>query len=389
MIVVDAKVWLAAALALMPLLLAMDCGRFIWTFPAYSPSPLWSADQSKIVFNSGFGTLHGRMHVVDSDGSDLLSFPHKSGEYATGISSDGVIVFTELDTSDDGLFGLATPGYQVHTALLDGSDRRILAKGGQDYHYASWSPSGETIAFSFSMDKLHIMRQDGSAKKKLVDNNILRRHFPTAELVHVSPVFWSPNGGKLAFLGRENRTEADDETVIYTVTVDGLNFTRLSPTSSLPAWSPDGKRVAFVSIKLGADFRRKDDISTIYTINSDGGDLRAIASFPEENPLGYRGEVSWSKDGSQIRLHRSPFVTVNIDGSNLRIMDDCSARAGWSPDGSLIAVFDGTSLMTMTPEGSDIRLLARASSNGWSAAGNVLATHPYILERCKWTEVLQ
>lgn len=195
MIVVDSKVWLAAGLALMPLLLAMDCGRFNWTFPAYPPSPLWSADQSKIVFNSGFGTLHGRMHVVDSDGSDLLSFPHKSGEYATGISSNGVIVFTELDTSDDGLFGLATPGYQVHTALLDGSDRRILAKGGQDYHYASWSPSGETIAFSSSMDKLHIMRQDGSAKKKLVDNNILRQHFPTADLVHVSPVFWSPDGG--------------------------------------------------------------------------------------------------------------------------------------------------------------------------------------------------
>ena len=385
-IIVSRQWALAAAFALMPLLLAVECGRFTWTFSRYHPSPFWSSDQSKIVFNSGFGTLRGQMHIVDSDGSNVLSFPHKSGEYATGISPDGVIVFTELDLSDDGLFGLATPGYQVHTAMLDGSDRRVLAKGGQDYHYASWSPSGEMIAFSAARDGLHVMRRDGSAKKKLVDKDILRRHSSTADFIYTSPVSWSPDGGKLAFLTKE-------ETAIYpvyTVTVDGLNFTRLSSASSLPAWSPDGKRIAFVRVEPGSESRHNDDISTIYTVDSDGGDLRAIASFAEEWPLGFReGQVSWSKDGSQIRLHQNPFVTVNVDGSNLRMMAGCAFFAEWSPDESLIAAYTGNSLLTMMPEGSDIRLLAQWSSDALSAAGNVPAADPYVIERCKWTEVPQ
>ena len=379
--------WLVALLVLVPFMTASFCGRYTFSFPMHYTPPIWSADQSKIVFNSSFGTLFGQAHVVDSDGSELFSFPHKSGEYATGVSPDGVVVFTALDTSDTGLFGLSTPYYEIHTARLDGSARRRLA-GGRDYHYAVWSPDGETIAFSSSDGGLYVMNKNGSKKKRIAHRDMMREQFPDVGIVYNSPVVWSPDGDKLAFLASERTDESQD--AIYTVNIDGRVFNRLSPSASFPAWSPDGTSIAFVKNDSGSRSRSSDDVSTIYTINSDGSNLREVGSFPEELQFGVReGKVSWSRDGSQIRLHQTPFVTVNIDGSNLRIMANCGLLAEWSPDESMIAVVRN-SLLVMASDGSDIRLLAKSSQdNVWSAAGSTPSTNPYIMERCKWKEVTQ
>ena len=380
--------WLAALLVLVPFMTASFCGRYIYSFPMHYTPPIWSADQTKIVFNSNFGTLFGQAHVVDSDGSELFSFPHKSGEYVTGVSPEGLVVFTALDTSDTGLFGLSTPHYEIHTARLDGSARRRLA-GGRDYHYVVWSPDGETIAFSSSNGGLYVMKKNGSQKKRIAHRDMMIEQFSDVDTVYNAPVVWSPDGGRLAFLASEKTDESQD--AIYTVNIDGRVFNRLSPSASFPAWSPDGTSIAFVKNDSGSRSRSSDDVSTIYTINSDGSNLREVGSFPEELQFGVReGKVSWSRDGSQIRLHQTPFVTVNIDGSNLRIMANCGLLTEWSPDESMMALQLGYSLLTMASDGSDVRLLAKSSQDWvWSTARGVPSSDPDILERCRWKEVAQ
>ena len=56
---------------------------------------------------------------------------------------------------------------------------------------------------------------------------------------------WSPDGRRIAFM-----SDRDENPEIYVMDADGANQTRLTRTEledSLPAWSPDGRRIAFVS----------------------------------------------------------------------------------------------------------------------------------------------
>lgn len=87
--------------------------------------------------------------------------------------------------------------------------------------------------------------------------------------------------GPIAFVSNRDGGHA-----IYLANDDGSNVTRLIATSvnSYPAWSPDGRRLAFVRQPEG-----------IYFVNVDGSGLRRIWS---RGPTW--GPVDWSPDGSKL-----------------------------------------------------------------------------------------
>ena len=60
-----------------------------------------------------------------------------------------------------------------------------------------------------------------------------------------------------------------------------------------PRWSPDGKRIAWVSTR--------DGNQDIYTVDADGKDVKRLTNdpAPDNNP-------SWSPDGKQHRLLQRP-----------------------------------------------------------------------------------
>jgi len=115
------------------------------------------------------------------------------------------------------------------------------------------------------------------------------------------------------------------------------------PTSSpvaLPAWSPDGKRIAYVS--PGSAIGSYD----IVVANADGTNVQRITSG---TPLDLAGPFSpaWSPDGSQIAfLGKNAGASDSADlwlvsvatGSLQRLTLDGSAKRGlrWQPHGSLI-----------------------------------------------------
>lgn len=66
-------------------------------------------------------------------------------------------------------------------------------------------------------------------------------------------------------------------------------FTSGEVADSQPRWSPDGKRIAFVS-------NRQKPKTQIFVIPADGGEAQALTVLEE----GSIGEIAWSPDGSKI-----------------------------------------------------------------------------------------
>ena len=103
---------------------------------------------------------------------------------------------------------------------------------------------------------------------------------------------WSPDGRKLAFVSRR-----DGNSEIYVINADGSgqeNLTQHPARDSHPSWSPDGRKLAFVS--------RRDGNSDIYVMNADGSGLRNVTRAPS-NDL----RPAWSPNGRAIAFVRQIF----------------------------------------------------------------------------------
>jgi len=140
---------------------------------------------------------------------------------------------------------------------------------------------------------------------------------------------WSPDGQKIAFI-----SVRDGNIEIYTMNTDGSNQTRLTENSAEdgpPSWSPDGTRIVFDS--------NRDGNYEIYTMNADGSNQTRLTDNPaiELNP-------SWSPDGTRIvfdsnRYGNFEIYTMNADGSDQSRLTKEPANdlfPSWSPDGTKI-----------------------------------------------------
>jgi TolB protein len=122
---------------------------------------------------------------------------------------------------------------------------------------------------------------------------------------------------------------------IYFSDYDGENQRRVTSSRSLngfPAWSPDGRAIAYMSWRRG---QPQIFVSHIYE-----GTLDEVTKVPGEN-----WTPSWSPDGTRIafassRDGNSEIYVANRDGSNVRRITNNPAidiSPTWSPNGTEIA----------------------------------------------------
>lgn len=163
---------------------------------------------------------------------------------------------------------------------------------------------------------------------------------------------WSPDGRQLAFIS--NRDGNRDVWVMSADATRLENITNSPAEEWTPAWAPDGMDIAFAS--------NRDGDWELYVAKPDGSQVRRLT---RNAALDYA--PAWSPDGGQLafvseRDGNSEIYVVNRDGSDLQRLTqnqvtDLSPR--WSPDGKLI-VFesyrDGNmEIYTMAPDGSEPR----------------------------------
>ena len=134
-------------------------------------------------------------------------------------------------------------------------------------------------------------------------------------------------------------------TDIFVMDVDGSNQQNLTNSPRYdrdPSWSPDGKRIAFMSDRDGHVRRNGLPSYEIYVMDADGGNPQNLTNSPR-----YDRDPSWSPDGKRIAFasdRDEPFgyfdiYVMNADGSNPQRLTENSNNdkdPSWSSDGKRI-----------------------------------------------------
>ena len=182
---------------------------------------------------------------------------------------------------------------------------------------------------------------------------------------------WSPDGREIAFVSYRNGGG------IFVMNRDGGRIRRLTRVLVWdPTWSPDGRKIAVAgnNSATGSDAR-------IGVVNAQGGPIRWLTRTGFEV-----SEPDWSRTGEIAFIGRTGWrdetlevFAMSGDGRQRhRLTRNRSSDAGpaWSPDGREIVFHSENGLSIMKADGGETRRLTRDSddySPAWSPDGRCIA----------------
>ncbi len=236
--------------------------------------------------------------------------------------------------------------YEIMVMATNGSRLTNLTRSWADDVAPAWSPDGKWIAFVS-------LRDTASGKAELESGNLYMLPFDpaagkaTGEAVRLTDFpgaegwpAWSPDGKKIAF-----HSDIDGNFDIWVMNVAPLaggtggtglvNLTRDGAEDKFPAWSPDGKKIAFASMRTGNH--------DIWVMNADGSNPTNLTQHPARDryPI-------WSPNGKQMtfntdRDRKQEVYMMNSDGSGLKNITNTPKHdeglADWSPDGRRLLLY--------------------------------------------------
>ena len=194
--------------------------------------------------------------------------------------------------------------------------------------------AGETSLIAYGAadtdgrQQIFVVKPDGTGKRRLTQEG-KQNFFPA----------WSPDGKRIAFTSDRSGSHQ-----IWVMEADGSNPRQLTTEGEnmVPTWSPDGKRLAFGSNRTGH--------FEIWVTDADGSHQKQLTKT--DTGVG-NNAAAWSPDGRRIAFSstRSGHVAIWVmdpDGGHLTQLTtpygdrypDSNVPA-WSPDGTKIAFWSG------------------------------------------------
>jgi Tol biopolymer transport system component len=293
-------------------------GSFVDTSPTWAPTgtliAFWRYDYSLSGADNG-------IYVIDPSGGDPRRVVADPNARWPLWSPDGGMIAYATETNAG----------SIQRVNLDGSGRRRLSAKLQGYmSHPQWSPDGKRIAFHLASyrrsngrsrryGEIWIVNPDGTRLRRVAAN------VPFNAGGEPVPFSWSPKSDRLVYSGVQNGIRD-----LWTARIDGRRqrLLRSRVFDSAPAWSPDGKRIAFTG--------KETEQAQIYVLTLAGRRLTVAGSGfrPRWGPSSQRLAFIGTSAGVGV------YVTTVGTGiaEKLLASERGSDVPQWAPDGNALVV---------------------------------------------------
>lgn len=330
------------------------------------PFGYWMSLTGVVVFAIGgaFDFLWHSLYGIETDINALVSPTH------IWLALGGALVFCGPLRSIAARYGPEAGGWRITgPAIL--SALALLTLIGFFTQFAQ--PIGDNTELSVigphepqTGGALYMVRADGSRETRLLT-------LPDKDIWGAAV---SPDGKRVAVRVNSGTGRASD---IYVANIDGTHVRRVTHSGrhdTQPAWSPDGKRIAFISVPAGTSGNY-----LLQTIRADGSGLRTLSSNVTEMQF-----PTWSPDGKSIAYQsRNGFyqqiAIISAGGGAAKWVDGTEGgiQPAWSHRNAIAFVTPDGSIATFDPavgydrSAGNVAVKRGGAMPAWSPDGNSIA----------------